>query len=244
MGSLHWLQRSIFAKPYRSFGVWASIREFLSPRNTWVATGFSMLVHGGMAASVFYLAKMSLDVSPEKVHYMDVGGVILDESPVMPKKVPEIRTRVKIPAAPPAIREKVVREIPTQELQNEESSIAGTQKRNEENNDSTGQETKGAESAAVPYYKIKPKYPRAALVAGIEGWVLLKIDITEEGEVENIRVIDGEQRDLFQNEARRAVSRWKYPPFHGADGRIVAKADFQVLVNFKLEEQKENNLIN
>ena len=42
--------------------------------------------------------------------------------------------------------------------------------------------------------------------------VLLTIDINEQGEVENIRVVDGEQRETFQGEARHAVSQWKYKP--------------------------------
>jgi protein TonB len=64
----------------------------------------------------------------------------------------------------------------------------------------------------------------------------MKIDINEKGEVENVRVVDGDKRNLFQDEARRAVEKWKYRPFLGADSKPLRKADHQVRVDFKLSE--------
>ncbi|WP_371917836.1 TonB family protein, partial [Pseudomonas sp. FW305-20] len=82
--------------------------------------------------------------------------------------------------------------------------MAGAQKASAQPVASTG--ATGAGSAvATPYYKIKPKYPRAALASGVEGWVTMKIDINEKGEVENVRVTGGEQRSMFEVEARRSV---------------------------------------
>ena len=101
--------------------------------------------------------------------------------------------------------------------------------------ESIGSNSNGT-SATTPYYKIKPKYPKAALVSGTEGWVLLEIDILENGDVDNIRVVGGEQRNLFQSEAKRAVAQWKYRPFMNESGQAYKKVDHQVRVDFKLEE--------
>ncbi len=121
------------------------------------------------------------------------------------------------------------------EMQDQSSTVAGTQATAPKQAATTG--AQGAGSAeATPYYKIKPKYPRAALVAGTEGWVLMKIDVNEQGEVENVRVIGGEQRNLFQDEARRAVEKWKYKPFVDASGKPVRKTDHEVRVDFKLQD--------
>jgi len=121
-----------------------------------------------------------------------------------------------------------------QELHDDSSTVAGTQAAVKPvaapSSEGTG------DAVDTPYYKIKPKYPRAALAAGVEGFILLKIDINEQGEVENVRVVGGEQRNMFQDEARRAVEKWKYKPFVDANGKVVKKLDHQVRVDFKLQD--------
>lgn len=87
---------------------------------------------------------------------------------------------------------------------------------------------------ASPYFKIKPNYPRAARDAGVEGWVQLKVDVNEKGEVENAHVIAGVERGYFENEALRAVEKWKYRPFLDASGKPVRKQNQVVRVEFKL----------
>jgi protein TonB len=114
------------------------------------------------------------------------------------------------------------------ELHDDSSTVAGTQAAPKPQQVSTGAQGVG-DAATTPYYKIKPKYPQAALVSGIEGWVLLKVDIKENGEVENVRVVGGQQRNLFQDEARRAVQKWKYKP-------STRKTDYEIRVDFKLQD--------
>jgi TonB family protein len=126
----------------------------------------------------------------------------------------------------------VVRDEP-KEIQDKTSDIAGTQK---EAPPAAAAPAAVQTTANVPYYKIKPKYPRAALVAGIEGWVALMIDVAEDGGVQNVRVTGGEQKSMFQDEARRSVEKWKYKPFLDSSGRPVKKANHEVRVDFKLSE--------
>ena len=122
-------------------------------------------------------------------------------------------------------------------MQDESSDVVGTQKAAPAAPVATGT-TVGAPQSDVPYYKIKPKYPKAALVSGTEGWVMMQVDVTETGEVENIKVVDGEQRNMFQSEAKRAVSQWKYRPFTANDGKPVKKTGHLVRVDFKLSDAK------
>jgi protein TonB len=136
------------------------------------------------------------------------------------------------PAPPPP---PVVREQP-KELQDEKSEVTGTQKKVETKTASSVGSDQAAPVPAMPYYKVKPKYPRAALVAGTEGWILMNVDVKEDGTVDNVRVVDGTERSMFQDEARRAVEKWKYKPFLDTAGKPYVKKDHQVRVDFKLNE--------
>jgi protein TonB len=86
----------------------------------------------------------------------------------------------------------------------------------------------------VPYYKVKPKYPKEALAQGIEGHVLLEIDVLTDGSVENLKVLSGEKLNVFETEARRAVSKYKYKPFTDGTGAVIVKHNHLVKVEFKL----------
>jgi TonB family protein len=167
--------------------------------------------------------------------YMDLGYETFDEPPVPAEKPLKV---MRMPEPQAVVDTKAIPDNLPKEIQDEQSDIAGTQEAKKESN--IGSENDGTASS-TPYYKIKPKYPRAALVAGTEGWVLMTVDINEAGEVENVRVVDGEQRNMFQSEARRAVSLWKYRPFVDKEGRPVRKTDHQVRVEFKLADAGQND---
>lgn len=127
--------------------------------------------------------------------------------------------------------------------------------KSEEIQDSTGevqslQKEKSAPSTApsdrptyadVPYYKIKPKYPKDALEAGIEGHVKMSIDILEDGTVENIKVTGGEKVGMFESAAMRSVARWKYKPFTDANGNPIKMQNYLVQVDFKIKDEVASN---
>ncbi|NMO23025.1 TonB family protein [Pyxidicoccus fallax] len=56
----------------------------------------------------------------------------------------------------------------------------------------------------------RPEFPQAARAAGKEGQVILKIVVTEAGEVRDVTVLRGEEP--FVSAAVRAVSTWRYQP--------------------------------
>jgi len=58
--------------------------------------------------------------------------------------------------------------------------------------------------------KIIPEYPPLALQGRVEGTVILEINVDEEGNVGDVRVLKG--NPLLSAEAVRAVRQWKYSP--------------------------------
>ena len=56
-----------------------------------------------------------------------------------------------------------------------------------------------------------PNYPRDLEKAGVEGTVTVVFIVTEEGYVEDPRV-ESSSHPGFENEALRAISRWRYNP--------------------------------
>jgi protein TonB len=154
------------------------------------------------------------------------------EAPPAPAEIARPVARTKAPVEDEKVAEKP--DTSPKELQDDKGMVAGVQTA------AKAVTTTGAvgtgDALATPYYKIKPKYPRAALVSGVEGWVAFKIDVNEKGEVENVRVVGGKEKSMFQDEARRAVEKWKYKPFLDASGKPYKKLDHQVQVDFKLQD--------
>lgn len=64
----------------------------------------------------------------------------------------------------------------------------------------------------MPIYRVEPNYPTRALRRNIEGYVVVKFDIDEDGHPFNIQIIDSNPNNIFDREALRAVRRWKYQP--------------------------------
>lgn len=189
----------------------------------------------GAHAVTFAVVSYAVNLSLSQVHpaedILDLGYQTFDEPPQIEKQEKLVR---KAPEPVVPVKQKVIPDAGPKEIQDEKGDVAGTQKAAAENQVAS---TQNGNATATPYYKIKPKYPQAALIAGTEGWVLLAIDITESGEVENVRVIDGEQRNTFGSEARRAVEKWKYKPFVDSNGTPIRKADHQVRVDFRLQDE-------
>jgi periplasmic protein TonB len=68
--------------------------------------------------------------------------------------------------------------------------------------------------------------------------VLFEIDINEKGEVDSVRAVDGQNRNMFEREARRAVEQYRYKPFTDAHGQPIKKLAHQVRVEFTLKGEE------
>jgi len=81
-----------------------------------------------------------------------------------------------------------------------------------------------------------PKYPEAAIKAGIQGKVVINATTDVRGRVVDTEVIDGPQ--ALREAAQEAIKQWQYEPYY-LDG--VAKAvKFTVIVKFNLDKKKKD----
>jgi TonB family protein len=192
----------------------------------------ALVIHAALYGSVILILGTGvLKHTEQPMDDSEIGYEILNDVPVASEKVARVvRQREETPIVP-----KEKSEATARELQDEKSDVTGTSQASVQRPSQIGSEGDGSANS-TPFYKIKPKYPRAALISGAEGWILLKIDVNEKGEVENVRIVGGERRNMFEMEAKRAVEKWKYRPFKDANGNILRKADHQVRVDFKLTD--------
>lgn len=86
---------------------------------------------------------------------------------------------------------------------------------------------------AVPVSQVPPRYPRRAVMQGVEGWVRLEFTINETGGVEDIRVVEAKPRGYFERAARRALLRWRFRPKQ-VDGEATSRRAVQV-IRFRLD---------
>jgi protein TonB len=86
----------------------------------------------------------------------------------------------------------------------------------------------------IPVVVIHPVYPRDAAISGTEGWVKVAFTITETGTVKDPRIVDAQPPRVFDREAIRAISRWKFKP-RVVDGVPVERRATQV-IDFSLDE--------
>lgn len=91
------------------------------------------------------------------------------------------------------------------------------------------------DSEPAPIVRINPKYPVVAARDGIEGWVQLRFSVDATGSVTDIEVIAAKPQRVFEQEAIRALKRWKYQP-STLDGAVAARTGLQVQLDFNLED--------
>jgi len=89
---------------------------------------------------------------------------------------------------------------------------------------------------ARPVVRVNPKYPMGALRNGVQGWVKLVFDISEIGEVINVKVLDSEPKRVFDKAAKQALRKWKYRA-KSIDGKQVQQKNFTVQLDFNMEQQ-------
>lgn len=86
--------------------------------------------------------------------------------------------------------------------------------------------------ALVPLSTPAPDYPRDAMVAGTQGYVLVEFTINLEGATQDVTVVDASPQRVFDQAARRAVMRWKFQPL--LEGGMPVEKRVQRRIDFKL----------
>ena len=207
---------------------------FLNPKKiSQFAVGFSILAHV-LVIGVVKIIKFGSSQAPAEFiqNYVDLGYEQFDEVPqIVDTKEPVIKDITDVP-------DKSEPNPVAHEMQDQASDVAGLQK---DKTEPVKQVSASKNTSQVPYYKIKPKYPKDALVSGVEGFIMLELDIKEDGSVDNVHVTGGDKISVFEMEARRAVVKWKYKPFVNEIGNPIKKEKYLVRVDFRLAEEQSNN---
>ncbi len=72
--------------------------------------------------------------------------------------------------------------------------------------------------------RVDAQYPKDALRSRTEGWVELSFTVTATGDVEGVAVANANPRRVFDREAIRALSQWKFSPRIENGKPVAAKA--------------------
>lgn len=87
-------------------------------------------------------------------------------------------------------------------------------------------------SEEISLTQVEPQYPVKARIHGVEGWVLLQYDVNSTGFIENVKVLDSQPLGVFDQEAVRALRKWKY---NSQNGKAVEQTGNRVHIAFNLE---------
>ena len=80
----------------------------------------------------------------------------------------------------------------------------------------------------------KLKYPRRAERLGVEGYVIVGFDLSDEGELVDLRVIESQPRLMFDKSALKFVEGMKFE-VPEEDGRQITTSDIKFRVQFQLQ---------
>lgn len=162
--------------------------------------------------------------------------IIVEINTTPPESKAQQRNRVPPPPPPPP------KQPPKPQTPEPEPDIANNSGFNfnmptvDVGNTSAGLSGPGAlvrDGDATPIFRQEPKFPTKAARDGIEGWVQLKFDINELGNVENVTVINAQPKRIFDREAKKALRKWRYNP-KVVDGKAIKQIGLTVQLDFNL----------
>jgi protein TonB len=93
----------------------------------------------------------------------------------------------------------------------------------------------GSDRDVIPLVRIAPDYPPRALSRGLEGWVQVRFTITATGTVKDPVVVNAEPKNIFDEAALKAISRWRYNP-RVEGGVAVERVGVETIIRFQLDK--------
>ena len=68
-----------------------------------------------------------------------------------------------------------------------------------------------------PIEFVSPRYPKVAVENNLSGYVVMTFNITKNGDVTDIVVIESSPKGIFEKVAVQALSKWKYEPLEDVE---------------------------
>ncbi|MFY8326966.1 M56 family metallopeptidase [Pseudoalteromonas sp. ZZD1] len=100
-------------------------------------------------------------------------------------------------------------------------------------------EVKTDKHSISPIMRIEPLYPTQAAEQGISGSVVLKYDISPTGKTQNVSVVSATPENVFNKEAKRALTKWQYKPSASGFKNVLVQLDFAIDDNYKSKDLVE-----
>ena len=88
---------------------------------------------------------------------------------------------------------------------------------------------------AQPIEIKEPKWPRKALMQGIQGLVRVQFDIDKKGIPRNAHILESLPKDIFTKASLKSVVRWRFKPDTDADGKPIARRGLRYTMEYRLE---------
>lgn len=159
---------------------------------------------------------------------------VADEiAPAPPAKITPEKPRN--PRRPPARKPApAVTEPPPAPTQIQTAAIEATRAPAEPLNTASEPPTSAVNFSADYLQNPPPAYPLAARRRGLEGRVVLHVQVLENGRCGDISIKQSSGHELLDNAALQAVKEWRFIPAQRGDTAITARVD--VPIHFKLEK--------
>ncbi len=207
----------------------------IDPVSGLIRTLIGLCVGGLTTALLYWLMSALVAAGQGALTKAPEGGVI---DFVRVPNPPQLRTEQPKPQMPP--KPEKVPETPEIQAAMSKPSANTVHIGAMEIDSSLAVDTRAGLSASdgeyLPIVKVAPVYPRRALSRGIEGWVLLKFTVTENGSVVNPEVVDAEPAGVFDRAAMAAVERFKYKP-RVVNGQPQSVEGVEHLITFELQQE-------
>lgn len=89
----------------------------------------------------------------------------------------------------------------------------------------------------LPLVNVTPQYPTRAAQRGIQGWCQVSFTVTATGGVEDVFVVDGEPKGIFDSSSVRAAQKFKFQP-RVVDGEGVPVPGVSYVFRYQLEGEQ------